>query len=100
LLHKYHVIYSVRYYLQFHVTAVGLGTYYPQIGGHRHYCTYELVSGRKQFKPVPWKHFITSPQEGEEHSCKYRGKDMNPKPLNNRTVRFSGYKLHAINMLS
>jgi hypothetical protein len=29
----YHVMYSVRYYLQFHVTAVGLGTYYPQIRG-------------------------------------------------------------------
>jgi len=27
----YHVIYSVRYYLRFHVTAVGLGTYYPRI---------------------------------------------------------------------
>jgi hypothetical protein len=27
----YYVMYSVRYYLQFHVTAVGLGTYYPQI---------------------------------------------------------------------
>jgi len=29
----YHVIYSVRYYTQFHVTAVGLGTYYPWIRG-------------------------------------------------------------------
>ena len=27
----YHVIYSVRYYPQFHVTAVGLGMYYPRI---------------------------------------------------------------------
>jgi hypothetical protein len=26
-------MYSVRYYPQFHVTAVGLGTYYPQIRG-------------------------------------------------------------------
>jgi len=25
----YHVIYSVRYYPRFSVTAVGLGTYYP-----------------------------------------------------------------------
>ena len=24
-------VYSVRYYLQFHVTAVGLGTYYPRL---------------------------------------------------------------------
>ena len=29
----YHVIYSVRYYPRFHVTAVGLGTYYPWIRG-------------------------------------------------------------------
>ena len=29
----YHVIYSVRYYPRFHVTAVGLGTYYPRIRG-------------------------------------------------------------------
>jgi hypothetical protein len=36
MLHEYHVIYSVRYYPQFHVTAVGLGTYYPWIRGH--YC--------------------------------------------------------------
>jgi hypothetical protein len=29
----YHVIYSVRYYPRFRVTAVGLGTYYPRIRG-------------------------------------------------------------------
>ena len=29
----YHVIYSVRYYPRFRVTAVGLGTYYPWIRG-------------------------------------------------------------------
>jgi len=29
----HNVIYSVRYYPLFHVTAVGLGTYYPQIRG-------------------------------------------------------------------
>ena len=34
----YHVIYSFRYYLRFHVTAVGLGTYYPWI--RRSACTY------------------------------------------------------------
>ena len=28
-----HVIFSVRYYPRFHVTAVGLGTYYPWIWG-------------------------------------------------------------------
>jgi hypothetical protein len=37
MLHEYHVIYSVPYYPQFHVTAVGLGMYYPWIRGH--YCT-------------------------------------------------------------
>jgi len=31
MLHEYHVIDSVRYYPRFHVTAVGLGTYYPRI---------------------------------------------------------------------
>jgi hypothetical protein len=31
---EYHVIYSVRYYPRFHVTAVGLGTYYPCIRGY------------------------------------------------------------------
>jgi hypothetical protein len=33
MLHEYHVIYSVRYYPRFHITAVGLGTYYPGYGG-------------------------------------------------------------------
>jgi hypothetical protein len=31
MLHEHHVIYSVRYYPRFHITAVGLGTYYPWI---------------------------------------------------------------------
>jgi len=31
MLHKYHVIYSVQYHPWFHITAVGLGTYYPGI---------------------------------------------------------------------
>jgi len=31
MLHKYHVMYSLQYYLQFHITAVGLGMYYPWI---------------------------------------------------------------------
>jgi len=29
----YHVIYSFRYYPRYHVTAVGLGTYYQWIRG-------------------------------------------------------------------
>jgi hypothetical protein len=29
LLHEDHVVYSVRYYPWFHITAVRLGTYYP-----------------------------------------------------------------------
>jgi hypothetical protein len=36
-----HVIYSVRYYPRFHVTADGLGTYYPQIWGHT--CTFYVL---------------------------------------------------------
>jgi hypothetical protein len=35
-LHEIRVVYSVRYYPRFHITAVGLGTYYPWIRGH--YC--------------------------------------------------------------
>jgi hypothetical protein len=31
MLHEYHVIYSVWYYPRFHITMVGLGTYYPWI---------------------------------------------------------------------
>ena len=33
MLHEYHIIYSGRYYLQFHVTTVCLKTYYPRYGG-------------------------------------------------------------------
>jgi len=33
MLHEYHVIYSVQYYLQFHVTTVVLGKYFPRIWG-------------------------------------------------------------------
>jgi hypothetical protein len=28
-----HPVYKVRYYQRFYVTAVGLGTYYPEYGG-------------------------------------------------------------------
>jgi hypothetical protein len=35
MLHEYHVIYSVRYYLWFHVTTVGLGTYSVHINYRR-----------------------------------------------------------------
>jgi hypothetical protein len=41
MLYEYHVIYSVRYYPRFHVTAVGFGTYYPWIRGH--YCGEILI---------------------------------------------------------
>jgi len=40
-LHEYHVIYSVRYYPRFHVTAVGLGTYYTRIWGN--YCIWKIM---------------------------------------------------------
>jgi len=33
MLHEYYVTYSIRYYPRFHVTTVGLGTYYPRIRG-------------------------------------------------------------------
>jgi len=35
MLDEYHVTYSIRYYAWFHVTAVGLGTYYLRIWGPR-----------------------------------------------------------------
>jgi hypothetical protein len=38
MLHEYHIIGSIQYYLLFHVTTVGLGTHYPQIQGH--YCIF------------------------------------------------------------
>jgi len=41
MLHEYHVIYSFRYYSRFHVTAVGLGTYYPWI--RRSACLYIYI---------------------------------------------------------
>jgi hypothetical protein len=34
LLDEHHVIYSFRYYLRFHLTALGLGTYYPWVREH------------------------------------------------------------------
>jgi hypothetical protein len=40
-LHRYHVIHSVRYYPRFHVTALGLGTYYPWMRGC--YCKQILI---------------------------------------------------------
>jgi hypothetical protein len=42
MLHEYHVIYSDRCYLRFHVTAVGLGTYYPWIWRHACICIWGL----------------------------------------------------------
>ena len=41
MLHECHVIYDVRYYPRCHVTAVGLGTYYPRMryGGPPVYCS-------------------------------------------------------------
>jgi hypothetical protein len=51
LLHAYHVIYSVRYYPRFHVTVVGLGTYYPRIRGH--YCTHSKLYSAFWFIGIP-----------------------------------------------
>jgi hypothetical protein len=46
MLHEYHVIYSVLYYPRFHVTVVGLGTYYQRIRGR--YCIFKGDTGLKQ----------------------------------------------------
>jgi hypothetical protein len=43
MLHGYHVIYGVRYYPRFHVTAVGLGMYYPWIRGHTYVCLFYVA---------------------------------------------------------
>jgi hypothetical protein len=49
VLNKYHIIYSVCYYLLFHVTTVGLGTYYLRIRGHT--CSSKIVYNRTQLLP-------------------------------------------------
>jgi hypothetical protein len=49
MLHEYHVICSVRYYPRFHVTAVGLGTYYPWIRGH-----YSIIILDYNIMGPPW----------------------------------------------
>jgi hypothetical protein len=41
MLHEHHIIYSVRYFMQFHITAVGFGTFCPRITGH--YCTLHKI---------------------------------------------------------
>jgi hypothetical protein len=42
MLHECHFIFSFRYYPRFHVTAVGLGTYYPYLRVHTRnlYCNF------------------------------------------------------------
>jgi hypothetical protein len=45
MLREYNIIYSVRYYPRFHVTAVGLGTYYPWI--RRHTCIPQISNCMK-----------------------------------------------------
>ena len=56
-------IYSVRYYLWFHITAVGLGTYYPRIQGSAY--TEKLFLGCTRLHPFyytlclsPLSHFL------------------------------------------
>jgi hypothetical protein len=52
MLHEYHGIYSVQYYPRFHVTAVGLGTYYPWIWGQYYNCIMNCKGcGRKWLWP-------------------------------------------------
>jgi hypothetical protein len=53
----YHVIYSVWYYLRFHVIAVSLGTYYPWI--RRDYCTCIIfLHGCITFHTLLYEYFI------------------------------------------
>jgi len=47
MLSEYDIIYSVRYYPQFHVTAVGLGMYYPRIRGL--YCIHFSVQSTQPY---------------------------------------------------
>jgi hypothetical protein len=46
MLHEFHVIYSVRYYLRWHIAAVGLGTHYLWIRGHYYIYNIHKVRGK------------------------------------------------------
>jgi len=50
MIHDYHVMYSVRYYPRLHVTAVGLGTYYPRIWWSA--CVWHRLRVMGFFEPV------------------------------------------------
>jgi hypothetical protein len=54
MLHEYHVIYCVRDYPRFYVTAVVLGTYYLWIRGHT--CILEVSVG--QVKAIRLNHLL------------------------------------------
>jgi len=47
----YHVIYSVRYYPRFHVTVIGLRTYYPRI--QESACTYTEWHKKRELLKTP-----------------------------------------------
>jgi hypothetical protein len=55
MLHEYHIIYSVRYYPRFHVTAVGLGTITHGYGGtplHSFFGFYKILYKKFDHKSV------------------------------------------------
>jgi hypothetical protein len=58
ILHVYNVMYGVRYYLWFHITAVGLGTYYPWIRGQYCNCLLYMFSRPNKRKEAGTLFFV------------------------------------------
>ena len=61
---EYHVVYSLRYYPRFHVTTVGLGTYYPWIRGPDVYSSFKapVVLVRFWWNMNPLDRFLKNTQ--------------------------------------
>jgi hypothetical protein len=70
MLHKYHVIHSIQYYPQFHVTVVCRGTYYLWIWGP--YCMSKWMTLYEIWSRVSTGSFSTPmPSFSRRFSCKY-----------------------------
>jgi hypothetical protein len=85
LLNEYHVIYSVRYYPRFHVTAVGLGTYCPEIRVHT--CIRTLTYNAQCYAQNP-EQYIHTHTHTHYVVCHYRSQRNTPA--------FSSHTLHDL----